>query len=101
MGSNDQKRQGKGMSILPILFLIAWQLATHVSVVAPFYPPNAFRGGNLVAVIQPSKSSENSVTFLHAEPPFADVVQTALKQWRFPSDQRNQSALVMVNFRDL
>jgi TonB family protein len=88
------------MNLLPVLVLIAWQLATRLSVVAPLYPPNAFHGGNIVAVIQPSKSSDNKVTILHAEPPFVDVVQTALTQWRFPRDQRNQNALVVVNFRD-
>ena len=88
------------MNILSGLILIAWQLAGHLTPVAPPYPPNAFHGGNIVAVIQPSKSSDNDLVILHAEPPFVDVVQTALKQWRFPSDQRNQNALVVVNFRD-
>jgi TonB family protein len=88
------------MNLLPVLVLIAWQLATRLSVVAPLYPPNAFHGGNLVAVIQPSKSSDNKVTMLHAEPPFVDVVQTALTQWRFPRDQNDRRSLVVINFRD-
>jgi len=88
------------MNLLPVLVLIAWQPASHLIAVAPLYPSKAFHGGNIVAVIQPSKSSDNRVTVLHAEPPFVDVVQTALTQWRFPRDQTDRRSLVVINFRD-
>ncbi len=88
------------MNILPVLLLIAWQLASRLVAVAPPYPPLAFHGGNIVAVIDPSKNAENKVVILHSEPPFADVVQTALKEWQFPSDQNDRKSLVVINFRD-
>jgi TonB family protein len=88
------------MNFLPVLVLIAWQLASRLVAVAPLYPSNAFHGGNIVAVIQPSQRSDNEVTILYAEPPFVDVVQTALTQWRFPRDQNDRRSLVVINFRD-
>jgi len=88
------------MNTLPGLLLIAWQAASRLIPVAPLYPPLAFHGGNIVAIIEPARNADNKVSILHAEAPFVDVVQTALTQWRFPGNLRNQRTLVVVNFRD-
>jgi TonB family protein len=85
------------MSMIPLLLLMTWQMASGLTVVDPPYPSNALHGSNVVAVIDPSRKSENHVEIIHGEEPFINVVREALQQWRLP---RNRSALVVVNFRD-
>jgi hypothetical protein len=80
-------------------FLLAWQLATGLSVVAPYYPPKAFNGGNVVAVAELSKGTVRRVVILHAEEPFVEPTRAALARWRFPGDRKEGAVLVVVNFR--
>jgi TonB family protein len=87
------------MKTLFLALLLALQ-ATTPKVAVPPYPANAFRGGNIVAVITPKDDSTRPL-IVHAEEPFVEPVVNALAQWRLPSkrDERN-AAVVVVNFRD-
>jgi TonB family protein len=86
------------MNMIPLLFFVGWQMSSGLTVVDPPYPLSALHGGNVVAVIEPSRESENHVDIIHGEEPFVKVVREALQQWRLPG---NRVALVVVNFRDL
>jgi hypothetical protein len=86
------------MNAFSLALLLVYQLSSDLNVVAPGYPPLAYQGGNVVAVIELSKSSENNVVILHAEEPFVEPVQAALAQWRLPSNRKDAAVLVVVNF---
>ncbi len=86
------------MNASPIALLFLLQLTANPKVAAPPYPPLAFRGGTVVAVIE--GKAKGAISILHAEEPFVDPVREALKQWQFSGEDKNRDALVVVNFRD-
>jgi len=85
------------MNTFAVWLLLAGELLKGPNLATPVYPPLAFHGGNIVAVIDPGKREDDRVTILHSEPPYVEIVQSALKRWRFTT---SESHLVIVNFRD-
>jgi TonB family protein len=83
------------MKALSLALLLGLQTTSPQITVPPY--PNAFRGGEVVAVIE-QKRNHLQVTIVHTEEPFEEPVREALEQWRLPSGRDN--AVVVVNFRD-
>ena len=81
------------MSAIFLALLLAIQTTSAQELAAPKYPPLAYRGGNVVAIVQPTKKS-SKVTILHAEEPYVETVMEALSQWRMDKD-----TVVVVNFK--
>lgn len=81
-----------------IFALLYWTLAQAAVVVGPAYPPNAFNGGNVVAVLHLSAGTVTAVDVLTGDTPFVEPVQQALSGWRL-NDTDNGNILVVVNFR--
>src|SRR5512138_1323347 len=81
-----------------ICALLSWVLSEAVVVVGPAYPPNAFAGGNVVAVLHVSSGAVAGVDVLSGDAPFAEPAQAALGAWRFDAAQSGD-VLVVVNFR--
>ena len=81
------------MSAIYLALLLAIQTTSAQELAVPKYPPMAYRGGNLVAIVQPTKKSPK-VTILHAEEPYVETVMEALSQWRMDKD-----TVVVVNFK--
>lgn len=77
---------------LLIALLLGIQATSASELAVPQYPYFAYRGGNIVAVVQAGKAL-SKVSMLHSEEPFADSVREALNQWREDKD-----TLVVVNF---
>lgn len=88
------------MNIISCAFLIGCQLVSVSNVVCPFYPANAVRGGNVVAVLEISKGLVSRVVILHGDEPFVEPTRSALVRWRMPTKLGDKSVLVVVNFRD-
>ena len=87
------------MSAIPLVFLIACQLANVSNLVCPYYP-SAIRGGNVVAVLETSKGGfVKRVVVLYGDEPFVEPTRSALVQWRLQSES-DMPVLVVVNFRD-
>lgn len=83
-----------------LVILMALQADTTTRIVLPSYPSNAFRGGNVVAVLE-QKRNGTQIAFLHSEEPFAEPVRQALSQWRlWTGDRKLRDAIVIANFRD-
>jgi len=81
------------MSAIYLALLFAIQTTSAQELAAPKYPPMAYRGGNLVALVQPTEKS-SKVTILHAEEAYVETVMEALSQWRMDKDN-----VVVVNFK--
>jgi len=81
------------MSAIYLALLLAIQTTSAQELAAPKYPPMAYRGGNLVALVQPTEKS-SKVTILHAEEAYVETVMEALSQWRMDKDN-----VVVVNFK--
>jgi hypothetical protein len=86
------------MNALSIALLLMLQTVANLKISIPSYPLMAFHGGTVVAVIEGKLKS--GVSILHAEEPFLEPVQEALKQWSFAGKDSNRDVLVVVNFRD-
>jgi len=81
------------MSTIFLALLLAIQTTSAQELAAPQYPPMAYRGGNVVAIVQPTEKS-SKVTILHAEEPYVETVIEALSQWRM-----DKNTVVVVNFK--
>lgn len=88
------------MSLIFYALLFGCQSITGITVVCPSYPPLAIRGGNVVAVLELSKSSVSRVVVLYGDEPFIEPARAALAKWRLPRERGDKATLVVVNFRD-
>lgn len=88
------------MNIISCALLIGCQLVSVSNLVCPFYPVNAVRGGNVVAVLETARGLVNRVVILHGDEPFVEPTRSALVQWRMPTELGDKPTLVVVNFRD-
>lgn len=88
------------MTAIFLAFLVGCQLAGASNIVCPNFPPNAVRGGNVVAVLETSKGGfVKRVVVLYGDKPFVEPTRSALVQWRMPGEG-DMPVLVIVNFRD-
>ncbi len=81
------------MSVIPFWFALAFFQAAD-----PLYPPNAIRGGTVVAEVAFVGGNTKKLNILSGEEPFASSVRSALAGWRLCPEQ-NCSELVVVYFR--
>ncbi len=81
-----------------VLAFLLLSFTEGLTVVSPAYPPNAFSGGTVVAMLRVSSGSVQRVDIIQGDQPFVDPVRSALASWRF-RDAGANSALVVVDFR--
>jgi TonB family protein len=83
-----------GISVAALL----WFMIGSLSLIDPLYPPNAVRGGTVVAELNVAAGRERGMTILSGEEPFVGACRTSLKTWRTDSDV-DSNELVIVHFR--
>jgi TonB family protein len=64
----------------------------------PNYPPYAYKGGVVVAVLHFANGLVKDVSILYGEEPFLSASMSALKSWRFDADEKGPIQVV-VQFR--
>lgn len=69
-----------------------------ISAEGPNYPPYAYKGGVVVAVLQRANGLVKDISILYGEEPFLSSSITALKSWRFDTEEKSPIQVV-VQFR--
>ena len=69
-----------------------------ISAKEPNYPPDAYKGGTVVALVRFMNGSIDNIEVLWGEEPFLSSSTTALNQWRFDRGESGR-IMVVVHFR--
>jgi len=88
------------MTLSIACLLLSASLIKPISVADPVYPPNAVRGGTVVAAILIVSGEMKEVAILHGEQPLADAARAALQSWRFSPGIVRLRVPVIVSFRN-